>query len=251
MLDRAIRLCFRLLEEHPDTIGESQVQSRNLASLIHTISRDWLWDAGSRDSVTAAQFELLVDYHLHICEGTDYHLIKATFWMLEFGSSNNPERMRRYIDTIICFMGEETTCVSALCAASAIRVQIASMTQHNESLRQDFSKTLASAILLDPTRTTLNPFKEISFFIRSQDIPYLQLLCTLAQDPTWHPQLYQHGHFDNCLAIAKTLSSQNHAVFHDYNVPVAHVFAIIDALGDETHPLFNTVQVYPMWPLVL
>ena len=252
-MTRAIRFCVHLLEEDPDTTGEGRVRSRNLTLLIHIIRCHRSWDP--RKSFTPAQFDMLMDHHIHICEGTHYNLINTTFWILELGSSNNPERMRRYIDTIIRFMGEETTCVSALRAALTIRVQIASITQHDESLREDFSKALASAVLLDSKQTTPadNPFKDISFFVRSRNISYLQLLCTLLQDPTWHLQLHQNGHFDNCLAIANALLSQNGALYlaHSYAASVAHIFAIIDASGDETHPLFNTVQTYPRWPLVL
>ena len=249
MLGPAIRFCFRLLEEDPDTTGEDQIRSRNLALLIHFIFHYRSWDTSN--SFTPAQFGLLVDYHLHICEGTDYDLINATFWMLEHGSSNNPEQMRRYIDTIIRFMGEETTCVSTLHAAVTIQVELASMAQHDESLREDFSKALASAVLLDPTQTMLadNPFK--SHFVWFRDRAYLQLFCTLAQDPTWHLQLHQNGHFDN---LAKTLLSQNGALFEVHNyaaASVAHTFAIIDASGDKTHPLFNMVRAYPRRPLVL
>ena len=254
MLDCAVRFCFHLLNKDSDTMGEDQVRSRNLTLLIRIIVHHPYWDR--RKSFTVAQFDLLMNYHLHICEGTDYDLINATFWMLEFGSSNTPERMRCYIDTIIRFMREEATCASALHAAWATVIEIASMAQDDESLREDFSKALASVVLLDPKRTMLpdNPFKEISFFNWSRDIPYLELLCTLTRHPTWHLQLHQNGHFDNCLVIAKTLLSQNGDLFaaQKYAVTsVAHIFAIIDALGDETHPFFNTVQAYPRWPLAL
>ena len=246
MLDLAIRFCFHLLGEDPDTTGEDQVRSRNLALLIRLLVHHPSWD--SRGSFTEAQSDLLMYYHLHICEGTDYNLIKDTFWMLGLGSLNNPERMRHYIDSIIRFMGEETTCVSALRAALAIRLEIASMTQDDESPREDFSKALASAVLLDPKQTTPtdNPLKETSFYNWSRDIPYLRLLCT---DPTWHLQLHQNGHFDNCLG--KTL--QNFPVYQavQYAASVPHIFAIIDASVDETHPFFDTVQAYPRWPLVL
>ena len=249
MFDRVIRLCFQLL----DTTDEDQVRSRNLARLIHFLFHHRFWD--TRNSFTAAQFDLSMDYHLRICEGTDYNLIKGTFWMLELGSSNDPERMRRYIDTIIRFVGEETTCVSTLRAASAIRVEIASVTQDDESLREGFSQVLASAVLLDPKQTMPadKPFKEISSFYWARDRPYLQLLCTLAQYSTWHLQLHQNGHFDNCLAIAKMLSSQKDGLFHagKYAASVAHIFAIIDASGDETHPVFYTVRAYPRRLLVL
>ena len=120
------------------------------------------------------------------------------------------------------------------------------MAEHDESLREDFSKALASVFLLDPKWTTL-PFKEISFFNWSRNVPHLELLCTLTRDPTWHLQLHQNGHLDNCLVIAKTLLSQNGDLFasQKYAVTsVAHIFAIIDALGDETHPFLNTVQAY-------
>ena len=161
--------------------------------------------------------------------------------------------MHRYIDTIMHLMGENAICMSALQAAWAIRVEIASITQHNESLRKDFSKALASAVLLYHRQTMLtnNPFSDISFFNWDRDRPYLRLLCTLSQDPTWCLQLHQNGHFDDCLTIAQTLLSQNPFSYNHYAASVAHIFALIDALGDETHPLFNTVQVYPRWQLVL
>ena len=251
MMERVIKFCFHLLGEDPDTArGGGQVRSRNLALLIPFIVRnDFI---ATRKSFTTAQFDSLMDYHLYICEGTDYNLIKHTFQLLEFGSPNYPKRMRRYIDTIIRFMGEETTRIYALRAAPAIRAEIASMTQDDESLREDFSKALASVVLLDPMRTTLadNPFTKISFFNWLRDEAYFQLLCTLAQDPIWHFQLHQNGHFDNCLVIAKTLFSQNDD-FGCYLPPVAHIFALMDGWVDETYPLFNTVRAYPRRPLVL
>ena len=247
--DRLVRFCFHLLNEDPT--AEDHVRSKNLALLIRTVHHQLPW--GKIQSFTAAQFDLLMDYHIHICKGSNYDLIDTTFQMLEFGPSNNPERMRRYIDTIMHFMGEKAICMSALQAAWAIRVEIASITQHNESLRKDFSKALASAVLLYHRQTTLtnNPFSDISFFNWDRDRPYLRLLCTLTQDPTWCLQLHQNGHFDNCLTIAQTLLSQNPFSHNHYAASVAHIFALIDALGDETHPLFNTVQVYPRWQLVL
>ena len=246
--DRSIRSFFYFLNEDPT--GEDHVRSRNLALLIRMIAR-YLFRG--MKSFTAAQSDLFMDYHFHICQGTDYDLINATFRILELGPSNYPERMRRYIDTIIRFMGEKTTSISALQATSAIRVEIASMTRDDESLREDFSKALASAVLLYPRKTMLanNPFKELSYFRWYRDEPYLRLLCTLAQDPTWHLQLYQNGHLDNCLTIAQTLLSQNPHNYNHYAASVAHIFSLIDASGDETHPFYNTVQAYPRRRLVL
>ena len=249
--DRVIRSFIHLRNKHP--IGKDHVRSRNLAILIHIMDNRLTRDR--MQSFTVAQFDLLMDYHLHICEGTDYHLISATFRILKYGPSNYPDRMRCYIDTIIRFMEEDATYESALFAASEIRVEIASITQHDESLREDFSKALASAVQLCHRQTTLanNPFEKTSFFDILCDIPYLDTLCTLAQYPTWHLQLYQNGHFDNCFTIANRLLSENDAFVHahKYAASVAYVFAIIDTLGGETHPLFNTVRAYPRWPLVL
>ena len=247
--DRIVRSFFYFLNE--DATGEDHVRSRNLAFLIRTIDHRLFWNL-VETYFTTAQSDLLMDYHFHICQGTDYDLVNATFRMLEFGPTSKPERTRRYIDTIIRFMGEKTTSISALRATSAIRVEIASMTRDDKSLREDFSKALASVLLLYPRQTTLadNPFKELSFFNRYRDIPYLRLLCTLAQDPTWRLQLYQNGHLDNCLTIAQTLLSESD-VPHWYAESVAHIFAIIDASGDETHPFYNTVQAYPRRHLVL
>ena len=95
-----------------------------------------------------------------------------------------------------------------------------------------------------------NPFKELSFFNVDWDGPYLGLLCTLAQDHTWQLQLYQNGHLDNCLAIAQTLLSHN-PLSSNYYALVTHIFSLIDALGDETQPFYNTVQTHPRWQLVL
>ena len=246
--DRIIRSFFYFLNEDPT--GEDHVRSRNLAILIHMIAR-YLFRG--MKSFTAAQSDLFMDYHFHICQGTDYDLINATFQILYFGPSNYPERMRRYIDTIIRFMGEKTTSISALQATSAIRVEIASMTRDDESLREDFSKALASVFLLYPGQTTLadNPFKELSYFRWSRDELYLRLLCTLAQGSAWHLQLYQDGHIDNCLAIAQTLLSQNPHNYNHYAASVAYFFSLIDASEDETHPFYNTVQTYPRRHLVL
>ena len=248
--DRIIRSFFHLLNEDPTS--EDHVRSRNLALLIRTINRYQFWV--KIKSITVAQFDLLMDYHFHICKGTDYDLINATFRILKYGPSNYPEQMGHYIDTIIRFMREKTTSISALHAASGIRVEIASMTQDDKSLREEFSKALALVLLLYPRQTMLtdNPFSDISFFNGYRDRHYLRLLCTLAQDPTWHLQLYQNGHFDNCLAIAQTLLlTQNPRLYNHYAASVAHIFSLIDALEDKTHPFFNTVQAYPRWPLVL
>ena len=248
---RIIRLFFHLLDEDPT--GGDHVRSRNLALLIHII--DGRLPSDRMPPFTVAQFNLLMDYHLRICQGTDYDLVDSTFRKLRFGPSNSPDRMRCYIDTIIRFMREKNTYISALLAASAIRVEIASITQHDKSLREDFSKALASVVLSYPRQTTLanNRFKEISFFYSRRDIPYLEILCALAQYPTWHLQLNQYRHFDNCFTIAQRLLSENDAPFqaHQYAASVAYVFAIIDASGDETHPFFNPVRAYPRWPLVL
>ena len=98
MFDRATRFCFYLLEKDPDTTGDDQVRSRNLALLIHSSCMEV---PGPREFFTAAQLDSLMDYHLYICEDTACDLTTDTFWMLRYGSLNNTHRMRRYIDTII------------------------------------------------------------------------------------------------------------------------------------------------------
>ena len=251
LFDRALKFWFRLLEEDPGALGKDEVRSRSLAILIGLIARSGFWDP--KDWCTPAQFDLLVDYHLYICEGADYDLIRYTFELLEGlpRSPSTPDRMRRYIDTMIRFMGQKITRDEALRAALSVRSIVASIGRDNESLREQFSTALATAILSDASHTALNdnPFKEISAFSWFPDIAYLRLLCTLFQEPTWYPQLHQNSHFNNCLTIADTLTSQRTARFDDYAVYVAHIFAIIDASGEQ--PYFNAVQTYPSWPLIL
>ena len=249
---RGLNFCFRLLEEGAP--GKDHVRDNSVARLIRILEHH---SYGLKmDGWTQAQFDMLVDYHLHICEGTDHDAsaIRCTFSMLRTlgGSPSTPDRMGCYIETMIRFMSHNfITCFMAVRAAWVLRSAVASMGQDNESLRERFSKAFASMILLF-TRTPLNhnPFTEITFFLSHRDMPYLMLLCTLAQEITWQPQLHQTGHFDNCLAIAKTLSTEIDPYHDQYAVSLAHIFVTIDD-SDEGHPLFHLLQAYPSWPLLL
>ena len=249
MFDRALDFCFRLLEEGAP--GEGHVRSNSVARLIQILHH--YYHQLKRVKWTQAQFDMLVNYHLHICEGTDQLTIKSTFLLLNDlrGSPSTSDRMGCYIETMIRFMGHNTMRFVALRAACILHSAVASMGQDNESLRERFSKALASMIL-SFTRTPLNynPFTEITFFHFYRDMPYLKLLCTLAQESTWQPQLHQTGHFDNCLAIAQTLSTEGDQYYDKYAVLLAHIFAIIDD-SDEGHPLFHLLQACPSWPLLL
>ena len=251
MEDRSVKLCFRLLEEYPGTPSEDQVRFNSVANLVRMISKTL--HLGPRDMGTQDQFDLLAGYYVRICEDTDNDLIFKTFSMLKWlcGWSTTSGKMRRYIDMTILSMGLEITRAKALRAAWEVRSAVASAGQNNESLRERFSKTLASSILSDATQRPLdNPFKELSFFDDSRDMSYLELLYTLCQEPTWQHQLYYDGHFDNCFVIADTLISCRHNLFDEYAVHLARIFAIIDDSGKE-HPLCNAVRAYPSWPLVL
>ena len=246
-LYRALIFCLRLLEE--GTPGEDHVRDNSIARLIQILGS---WFHHTLVKCTPTQYDMLVDYHLHICEGTDHETIRKTFDMLNspHGSPSTPDRIGRYVDTMIRFMGHETTLIAALGAACSIRSAVALMGQDNESLRERFSKALAS-MFPSSTHAPLNkPFTEITFFYFDQDMSYLMLLRTLAQEIIWQPQLHQSSHFDNCLAIAKTLSTEG-SQYHDlYAVPVAYIFAIIDD-SDEGHPSFHLLQACPSWPLLL
>ena len=238
-LDRVLNFCFRLLEE--GALGEDDIRDNSVVRLLrildhHYYRLQWI-------SWTPAQFDMLVDYHLHICEGTDHDAISCTFMVLMGlgGSPSAPDQMCLYIDTMIHFMGHETTCIAALRAACVLRSAVAAMGRDNESLRGRFSKALASVIPLN------NPLPKITFFHRYRDMTYLILLRTLAQEITWQLQLHQTGHFDNCLAIAKTLSTEGNRRYDEYAVPVAHIFAIIDD-SNEGRPLFHLL---PSWQLLL
>jgi hypothetical protein len=250
--ERALKFCCRLLEDDSDTLGDDQVRSKSVAILI----RDIVYANDSDEPLphTQTQFDLLVDYLIHICEGTDSQVISDTLWVLSWmgGSPSTRDRTHRYIDTIIRSMGQENTHRSALRAACAVRSLVASVGQDDESLRDHVSEALASAALSNAPQTSIddNPFMDISFFDSFRDMPYLRLLCVLCQDPTWHPQLHHNGHFDNCLAIAKALSSQGHDYIGEYAVPVAHIFATMHASGD-VRPLVTEDQVYAIWPLIL
>ena len=244
-VDRALNFCFCLLEEGAP--GEDHIRDDSVARLIQILNNNR--HLLKMDS-TPAQYNMLVDYHLHICEeGTDHDTIKSTFLVLmKLGGSPTPDQMCLYIDTMIRFMGHESTRLAVLYVAFRLRSAVASMGQDDESLRERFSKALAT-VILSFTRTPLNysPFTRFTFFDFYRDLNYLTLLSTLAQEITWQPQLHQTGHFHNCLAIAKTLSTEGGPYYDEYAVPVAHIFAIIDD-SDQGHPL---LQACPSWPLLL
>jgi hypothetical protein len=200
------------------------------------------------------QFDQLVDCHIRICDGTDNEEIFDTFQMLSWlgGSPSTRDRTCRYIDTIIRHMGHEDTRHSALRAACAVRSLVASMGQDDKSFREHVSKVLASAVLSNAPQTSIddNPFMDVSYFYPSRDMPYLMVLCVLSQEPTWHPQLHHNGHFNSCLAIAKTLSSHGLDYFNKYSVPVAQISAIMAASEDE-RPLITEDQANAIWPIIL
>ena len=233
---------------------------KRVATLIHFNVRKPF--PNPKDWFTQTHLDLLVDYHLRICEGSDYGAVVHTFTVLTWlrGSPSTQDKKCRYIDTMIRFMGREETCYSALFAAYSVPTALASVDAgDDESLRERFSKALASAIMphsradatLQPP-LDLNPFKDKSFYCPQDNIPYLRLLCALSQEPVWQLHLYHNGHFDNCLVIADTvtLSAQEYEYYDEYAVYVAHILAIIDAWG-EVHPFYASVQAYPSWPLIL
>jgi hypothetical protein len=253
MCDRALKLCCRLLGDDSDTLGDDQFRSELVYTLIRRIAVN-AFSYAEPLPYTQSQFDQLVDYLLRNCDGADDEAIGHTFRVLAWlgGSLSTRDLTRRYIDTIIHFMGQEITCHGALDAACTVRALVASMGQQDESLREHFSKALASeALWLGPqTSTHKNAFTDISFFRSFSIMTYLSLLCALSKEPTWHPQLRHSGHFNNCLATAKTLSSQGDDRFDKYAVPVVQIIAIMEASVDE-HPLVTEDKAYAIWPFVL
>ena len=236
------------------------VQFKRVATLIRFNVRHHPF-SNPKDWFTEAHLNRLVDYHLRICEGSDCNTIEDTFTVLTWlrGSPTTQDRKCRYIEVTIRFMGQEETCRSALLAACSVPTVLASVGGDDESLRERFSKALASAIVkLEPWvyamlqgRLDSNPVKHIEFFRWRQDvITYLRLLCALSQEPAWQLQLHYNGHFDNCLVIADMLSAEEDEDFDEYAVHVAHILANIDVSG-EVHPFYAPVRAYPSWPLIL
>ena len=237
-MQRCLKCCFRLLEEDIDAMGEDQV--RSVAILLRWLPRHELQPSTEH---TQGHVDLLVDYHLQIYEGTDYEAVDNTFEVLAgLGASPSTQgRMRRYIDTMIRYM--EIT-PAALHAAWIVRSAIASMGQEDESFRERFSKALSSVLMGRYSTVHQAPGD-------SPNTTCLTLLCLLSQVPAWHPQLHQSGLFDNCLAIADVLLSEEFYLSDGANaVPVAHILAIMEGL-DEENSFFRAVQGYPSWPVIL
>ena len=257
--ERCFRFCLHLLEGVLGT--PTDVQLKYIAALIRFNVRYPFPDP--KNWFTQVHLDLLMDYHIRICQGSDYDAVEATFTVLVWlgGSPSTQDKKCRYIDTMIRFMGQKETCRSALLAACSVPnlKVLASMGSDDESeLRERFSKALASAIVRSGSwdDTTLqtpadrNPFKDIKFFDWNRDVAYLRLLCALSQEPVWQLQLHHNGHFDNCLVIAETLSAHKDGDFGPHAVHVTHILANIDASGEE-HPFYASVQAYPSWPLIL
>ena len=263
---KCLKLSFRLLEGKADVSRDDMVTTMLRLSLFyhpHNFTQflcqygpgpQWRYWLGPPSWHTSAQFKLLVDYFMRLCQGTDYTAIQYTFLVL--GALRHPPRpLDIYIERTIQFMAMDIpshTRIAAKNAACAIRTEIASLGRDDASFRYRFSQALASAVRSD-TQVD-NPFKDPSFAVRLRVPIYLRLLCTLAQEPIWYGQLQRSGHIDNCLTIADTLS-QDARFIHDVEydesvVHLTHIFAIVDALGED-HQFHKTIRTYPSWPLIL
>ena len=238
------KCCLGLLEEGTPT-EDTMVSDKRVATLLRFCA---LYPfSNPKDWFTQTHLDLLVDYHLRICKGSDYHAVEHTFAILGWlrGSPSTQDRKCRYIDTTIRFMGQKETHDSALYAACSVPIALASVDVDNGLLRERFSKALASAIM-PHSRADVRPFTLWPNIL----ITYLRLLCALSQDPAWQLHLHHNGHFDNCLVVADTLSTQGGKSHDEYALYVAHILAKIDASG-YVHPFYASVQAYPCWPLIL
>ena len=245
-----LKFCFHLLEGNIAAMGEDQV--RSVAILLRCLAR---YPFKFPTEHTQGQADLLVDYHIQNCQGTDHEAIGNTFEvMARVGASPSTQgRMRRYIETLIQYI--EIT-PKALHAAWTVRSAITSLGQEDKSFRERFSKALSSVLLGYDSSThqlpdDTTPPKMATNIITRPNITSLRFLCLLFQLPAWHPQLHHNSYFDYCLALADALSSGKHNdTFSDQlAVPVAHILAMMDALGEES-PFFKAVQDYPNWPVI-
>jgi hypothetical protein len=118
LFERALRVWFRLLQNIVDEVPAQSKDLTILTSMLVRFGPQYRLDSGPLPH-PPVQFHLLVEYHLRICEGTNYEAIRDSFLMLEHldGLPSTPDRVRRYVDTMGCFMGKEITGVSALRAA--------------------------------------------------------------------------------------------------------------------------------------
>ena len=133
------KFCLRLLEElegvgTPTEDTMAGVRFKRVATLIRFNVRNSF--PNPKAWFTQAHLDLLVDYHLKICEGSDYDTIKHTFTLLTWlgGPPSTQVRKCRYIDTTIRLMGQEATCHSALLAACSVPTALASVDGDNQSL---------------------------------------------------------------------------------------------------------------------
>ena len=263
---RCLKLSFRLLDNEGEVSRDGMVTT--LLSLSNFYYRyhfwrflcqrgprpQWVYWLGPPSWHTPAQFELLVDYLMRLCQGTDYVAIEYAFWVLG-ALRHSPRPLDVYIARTIHFMGPDMpfrTRIAAMNAACIIQTEVALLGRDDASFRYRFSNALMSTVRGD-TQVD-NPFKDPSFTIRPRVPIYLRLLCTLAEEPTWHGQLQRSGHIDNCLAIADTLRRDARLMLYNDGpesvVCITHIFAIVDALGEE-HQFHKTIQTYPSRQLIL
>ena len=268
---QCLRLGFRFLQKEPLS-GDVMVTAMFRLSFFYSQrlpshflyhrgpGPDRFYWLGPPDWHIPQQFNLLVDYLMRVCKGTDYNAIGDAFRVL--GSLHgSPDNLDNYIETAIRIMelpvdnlDPRVAHYAAMNAACTIRKDFVSLGRNDGLLRYRFLHALASTVRADiPQHVSSQndgPSKTRSVFLVDRDLCYLKLLCTLVQQSAWHGQLQRSGHFDKFLEIAQTLPVMPIELYGAHALYVTHIFAIIDALGEE-HPILEAVRLYPSWPLVL
>ena len=278
-----LKLCFQFLADERQAEG-AEVRFNDIGatlrhSLLSSPNREnnliWMFlhEAGPTEELcwmdrpnlhTPAQFDLMVDYLLRVCEGTNYDIIGDTFVTLASlrGSPSTLERKRLYIGAAVRCMDQEIPIYArhaAMSAASSVRTEIALLGRDDQLFRELCSHALTSAYLTrdlgipEYARARLDNavFYEQSLYSLHQDLCYLKLLCAFAQEPAWHDVLDRDGHIKRCLTIADKLSSWK-GVSNLYAVHIAQIFAVLDALGENANrQLLSAIEAYPTWPLVV
>ena len=256
---RCLEISFNFLEEE---VGEDDVAIMLRLSLCCSPGDYWNFLHRRTDSIwywveppdwhTPAQFDMLADYLVLVCDNTDYDAIADAFWVLAGlrGSPSTLKQKRIYIEKIIHIMGQNISDVArhaAIHAACIIRRDVALLGQDDGLLRYRLSQALTSLAV------DIFPFQGLAFGKRHMITCYLKLLCTLIQEPMWHYQLQRSGYFNNCLAIAERIPFMDPLLRHIYGphaVHVSHIYAIIDELSEES-PFLQIVQAHSNWRLIL
>ncbi|KAG1718083.1 hypothetical protein EDB19DRAFT_1027134 [Suillus lakei] len=168
----------------------------------------WAWGHWQKgDSHSPEDFDWVVDYldYIH----SDGHEAAYDILLLlgSMGVSCSPAKQHLFVERLITYMGStmpDSLRHAALRAAHSAREEIASIDATDDAKLRDvilteLSPTILSVLCPRPSPTPVDDSPDYDDDRRN--LCYLELVCTLARNSSWHPHLYGDHHIDRCISM--------------------------------------------------